>query len=211
MNLTSTQKMNQLSTRFLSNLRYRSNTYIFAMIIIALVAFEFFSFSSTDFALRDILGDMGVGFLRWSTILALAFCGLDFAGMARLLLPQSKNERAEPGSWFLLGAWVLAAAMNTALTWWGISVAIYNQPVDSVLIMDPMMYVTVIPVLVAVIIWCIRILIIGTLVFSFNRPSTSKTAAENKQTPSMGFQPAEKTVPPGYKPMPSGARAQHYQ
>ena len=83
----------------------------------ALLAFEVFNFSTTDFALRDILGDMRYAGLRWSTILALAFCGIDFAGIAQLFTPE--KGRDEPTEvWYLFGAWLLAAAMNAALTWW---------------------------------------------------------------------------------------------
>ena len=55
---------------------------IFGFIILsALLAFEVFNYSSTLFALRDILGDLAFGPLRWATILAFAFCTIDFAGL----------------------------------------------------------------------------------------------------------------------------------
>src|SRR5512147_753300 len=100
---------------------------IFGLIILgALAAFEVFNYSSTLFALRDILGDLAFGPLRWATILAFAFCGIDFAGIARIFTPeQGRDEPAE--IWYLLGAWFLAAAMNASLTWWGVSVAIVNH------------------------------------------------------------------------------------
>ena len=209
MNLTTTHKMQHFSEWFFSSLRKRSQTYTIAVIVSALIAFEFFSFSSTDFALQDILGDQGIGFVRWSTILALAFCGLDFAGITRLLAINPKNQHSETGGWLLLAAWVLAAAMNTALTWWGISVVIYNQPVENALIMDPMFYVTVIPVVVAVVIWCIRILIIGTLVTSLKpQPERTQKAPDGKRVASLGFKSSDSGIPPGYKPMPNHARAQ---
>ncbi|GAF95342.1 unnamed protein product, partial [marine sediment metagenome] len=40
----------------------------------ALVAFEIFNYGTTEFALGDLLGDLGFAGIRWSTILALAFC-----------------------------------------------------------------------------------------------------------------------------------------
>ncbi|MCJ7735412.1 MAG: hypothetical protein MUP11_12810, partial [Anaerolineales bacterium] len=51
-----------------------------ALIIIALLAFEIFNYSTTDFALTDLLGNLRFWGVRWSTILAIAFCGIDFAG-----------------------------------------------------------------------------------------------------------------------------------
>jgi phage FluMu gp28-like protein len=45
----------------------------------------------------------------------LTFCGIDFAGIARLFTPeQGRDEPAEV--WYLFGAWILAAAMNATLT-----------------------------------------------------------------------------------------------
>src|SRR3972149_10933358 len=96
------------------------------MILGALLAFEVFNFSTTQFALHDMLGDLTFAGLRWATILAIAFCGIDFAGIARIFTPeQGRDEPTEV--YYLFGAWFLAAAMNAALTWWGVSVAILNH------------------------------------------------------------------------------------
>jgi hypothetical protein len=96
------------------------------IIISALLAFEVFNYSTTQFALRDVLGDLTFAGLRWATILAIAFCGIDFAGIARIFTPQQgRDEPAEV--WYLFGAWLLAAAFNATLTWWGVSVAIVNH------------------------------------------------------------------------------------
>src|SRR6186997_621379 len=100
---------------------------IFGVIItFALLAFEIFNFSSTQFALQDILGTLTFGPFEWATILALAFCGIDFAGIARIFTPE--KGRDEPKEvWYLFGAWFLAAAFNAILTWWGVSVAIVSH------------------------------------------------------------------------------------
>ena len=58
------------------------------IILCALLAFEVFNYSSTAFALQDILGDLAFGPLKWATILAVAFCGIDFAGIARIFTPE---------------------------------------------------------------------------------------------------------------------------
>jgi hypothetical protein len=88
------------------------------MIIAALLAFEAFNYTTTDYALRDLLGDLDFLGIYWATILAIAFCGIDFAGIARLFTPeQGSDEPVEV--WYLFGAWLLAATMNAMLTWWG--------------------------------------------------------------------------------------------
>jgi len=131
------------------------------MIIGALIAFEVFNFSTTDFALGDVLGSLSFLGIRWSTILSIAFCGIDFAGVARLFTPeQGADEPAEV--WYLFGAWILAAAMNAALTWWGVSVAIANHVSQGTAVINSATIQTVVPIFVAVMVWVIRILIIGT-------------------------------------------------
>jgi hypothetical protein len=138
-------------------------TTVFGLIIFsALFAFEMFNYSTTDFALRDLLGDLKFVGFRWSTILAIAFCGIDFAGIARLFTPE--QGRDEPKAvWYLFGAWFLAAIMNALLTWWGVSMAIVSHNVQSAAVINPVTLTRVVPIFVALMVWVIRILIIGTL------------------------------------------------
>jgi hypothetical protein len=132
------------------------------IIVGALLAFEIFNYSTTEFALKDVLGNLSFIGIRWSTILALAFCGIDFAGIARLFTPeQGKDEPAEV--WYLFGAWILAATMNAMLTWWGVSGAIVeNGNLAGTQVVSSATLTQVVPVFVAVMVWLIRILIIGT-------------------------------------------------
>ncbi len=136
---------------------------MFGIIIFsALFAFEMFNYSTTDFAFRDLLGDLKFVGFRWSTILAMAFCGIDFAGIARLFTPE--QGRDEPKAvWYLFGAWFLAAIMNALLTWWGVSMAIATHNVQSAAVINPVTLTRVVPIFVALMVWVIRILIIGTL------------------------------------------------
>ena len=132
------------------------------MIIGALLAFELFNFSTTEFALKDVLGELRFLGIRWATILSIAFCGIDFAGIARLFTPE--RGRDEPTEvWYLFGAWLLAAAMNAMLTWWGVSVAIVSHTSQAGgIVVSNATLTKVIPVFVAVMVWLIRVLIIGT-------------------------------------------------
>jgi hypothetical protein len=132
------------------------------IIIIALVAFEMFNFSTTQFALVDVLGELKFAGIHWATILAIAFCGIDFAGIARLFTPErGRNEPTEV--WYLFGAWLLAAAFNALLTWWGVSVAIvsHSSQAGGVVVTNATL-TKVVPIFVAVMVWLIRVLIIGT-------------------------------------------------
>jgi hypothetical protein len=140
----------------------RQRSLLFSLLIVgALLAFEIFNYSTTEFAMSDLLGDLKFAGLRWSTILALAFCGIDFAGIARLFTPeQGRDEPAE--IWYLFGAWLLAATMNALLTWWGVSIAILqHQSLGNALIPRESLLKSV-PIFVAMIVWLSRVLIIGT-------------------------------------------------
>lgn len=132
------------------------------LLLVALLAFEVFNYSTTDFALTDVLGN-NLKFLgiRWATILSIAFCAIDFAGVARLFTPeQGRDEPVEV--WYLFGAWVLAAAMNATLTWWGVAVAIRGHTALGAAIIGRENLLEVVPVFVAVMVWIVRILLIGS-------------------------------------------------
>lgn len=147
-------------TNPLQALRGNRNFVFGAIIITALLAFELFNYSTTDYALSDLLGDLSFAGLRWATILAIAFCGIDFAGIARLF--STDMAKAQTENWFLFGAWLMAAAMNAMLTWWGVSLAILSHETtgDAVIARETMLHVG--PVFVSVLVWLIRVLIIGT-------------------------------------------------
>ena len=154
---------------FQSNLsKHKPSIAFVTMILGALIAFEIFNYSTTDHALGDLLGNLTFAGIQWSTILALAFCGIDFAGIARLFTPeQGADEPKEV--WYLFGAWLLAATMNAILTWWGVSMAVTNHSVQSSSVIDSKTLTSVVPVFVAIMVWVIRILIIGTLSLAMDR------------------------------------------
>ena len=168
-----------------------------SLLIVALLAFEVFNFSTTEFALKDVLGDLSFAGVRWATILSIAFCGIDFAGIARLFTPeQGANEPAEV--WYLFGAWVLAAAMNATLTWWGVAVAIsQHTPAGSAIIGQETM-AQIVPVFVAIMVWVIRILIIGTFSIAGERmfaPTSDAPAPTSYQPARPGGNPVNSAHP----------------
>lgn len=154
------------------------------MIALALLAFEIFNFGTTQFALTDVLGDLKFAGMRWASILAIAFCGIDFAGIARIFTPeQGSDEPAEV--WYLFGAWLLAAIFNATLTWWGVSVAIVSHSSasgDAVISSTTM--TKAVPVFVAAMILLIRVLLIQTFSVAGDRLfTTDERRAYNNNTP----------------------------
>ena len=163
------------------------------MIIGALLAFEIFNFSTTQFALADVLGNLTFAGMRWASILAVAFCGIDFAGIARIFTPeQGADEPKEV--YYLFGAWLLAAAFNAMLTWWGVSVAIVShvsQSGNAVISSETM--TKVVPIFVAAMILFIRVLIIGTFSLAGDRLFTtddSRTRNYPRPAQSQAYRPA---------------------
>ena len=157
------------------------------ILMVALLAFEIFNYSTTDFALTDLLSkDLTFMGVRWATILSIAFCGIDFAGIARIFTPEKEAAQEPVEVWYLFGAWLLAAAMNAMLTWWGVAVAINEHASLGSAIIGRETLVKVVPVFVAVMVWLIRLLIIGTFsmagdrLFSMADSRPSSRPAQNR-------------------------------
>lgn len=178
------------------------------ILLAALLAFELFNYSTTDFALTDLLGsDLKFAGFRWATILSVAFCGIDFAGIARLFTPERGRE--EPAEvWYLFGAWLLAAAMNASLTWWGISVAVMDHTAQGSALIGFNTLTKGVPVFVAVMVWLIRVLIIGTFslagdsIFSLEQRPAARSYASGGRTSSS---PRTTRTPARPQPRPASA------
>jgi len=207
---------------------------VFGLLIVsALAAFEIFNYSTTDFALTDLLGNLRFWGVRWATILAIAFCGIDFAGIARLFTPEGRVGE-QPEIWYLFGAWLIAATMNALLTWWGVSIAIVNHETLGNAVIARQTLLKVVPIFVAVMVWLLRVLIIGLfsvagekyfgqeqLNVQFASPSKSRKApvSVRKRAPAMsvnqtGHRPAPKPPvksprrEPSYQPLSTQNREQ---
>lgn len=144
-----------------SRINLRRGLAFGVIIIAALIAFEIFNYSTTVYALSDLLGDLEFANLKWATILAIAFCGIDFAGIARLFTPEA-GEKEPSEAWYLFGAWLLAATMNSMLTWWGVSLALLERAELGNAVVERETLLRIVPIFVAILVWLIRVLIIGT-------------------------------------------------
>ncbi|MBN2471659.1 MAG: hypothetical protein JXN59_13140, partial [Anaerolineae bacterium] len=136
----------------------------FLIMILALVAFELFNFSTTEYALNSFFGPHdALGLASWATVLALAFCGIDFAGLSRLFTPTADWRREPREVWFLTLAWLLGAAMNAIMTWWAITSALSENPALGNELVTRQQIMRIVPVFVAALVWLTRIMLIGSL------------------------------------------------
>jgi hypothetical protein len=127
----------------------------------ALLAFEIFNFKATQFALADLLGGVSFVGIRWATILAIAFCAIDVAGLLWFFtLGESRGNSLE--AWYLIGAWLLGATMNAFMAWWAVSVTLVNYGSTSGFL-GQLSLLDTLPIVVAAMVWLTRIMFIGAL------------------------------------------------
>jgi hypothetical protein len=155
------------------------------ILVFALLAFELFNFDTTRFALESLLGDVRFLNLTWAAILAVAFCAIDFAGLAKLFTPERGSD--EPKEvWYLMGAWFLGATMNAVMTWWAVSLTLLGSQLGNE-ILSREEILRFVPVFVAALVWLTRILFIGALSVTGDRLlHGQKSKARSRQAPSKG-------------------------
>ncbi len=217
MNKSFSDKSSSAFQSLLAKMDSQSITLI--VLIVGLGMFELINFASTKQALQEVIGSISIGFLEWSAIFAVAFCAIDLAGLARLITPQV--GKAEPAEiWYMLGAWFLASAMNATLTWW----AVYNAVIDNSSLpksVDRNFVLNVFPAAIAILVWAIRILLIGSLSTLGDRFLHSKTGRQERpiasnvntsRTPSQTAfpgrfeRPSSKPVEPTYQHLMSSRK-----
>ncbi|MGB7538534.1 MAG: hypothetical protein WBM17_08355 [Anaerolineales bacterium] len=175
-----------------------------ALIVGATVLFEAFNYSTTEHALGGVMGGLNFLGFSWATILALAFCVIDFAGIARLFSPEDRAADGRMEGIYLLAAWLLAGMINAATTWWAMTIALLGQPIlgnELVTRQDLILYV---PILVAGAVWLIRILLIGTLTLSGGKQKANPMPPVQKKPLPVPAIPASAPVAAMVRPFTGG-------
>jgi hypothetical protein len=170
----------------LANLRLPDRKAAFLGLIIgATFLFEAFNYSTTEHALGDLMGGLQFLGVAWSTILALAFCVIDFAGIARLFTPEDRPADSRLEGIYLLAAWMLAGVINATTTWWAMSVALLRQASLGNELVSREEFLLYVPILVAGAVWLIRILLIGSLTMAGSKHAVRapQPAAEKPSIP----------------------------
>jgi hypothetical protein len=148
------------------------------LLAIALLAFEIFNYGTTEYALTDLMGSAGFGGLRWATILAVAFCAIDFAGLTRIFTPDgTPGQNSE--AWYLMGAWGLGALMNAIMTWWAVSLTLLGNNFGNEILSREQLLQWV-PFFVAILVLVTRILFIGALSVATDRLMRQHQAPDSR-------------------------------
>jgi hypothetical protein len=187
------------------NLHNQRKVLIGIILLLALLAFEIFNFDTTQFALQSLLGDVRFLGIMWATILAIAFCSIDFAGLIRLFSPES-GSGVNKEAWYLMGAWLLGATMNAVMTWWAVSVTLLNNNFGNEVLSREQL-LRYVPIFVAVLVWLTRILFIGAFsiagaqLFESQKTRAHSTSSKTNQ-PAVSGGRGRKSSPARFKPAP---------
>lgn len=147
------------NAHLLTNLNHSRKLAAGIILVIAMVAFELFNFDTTRYALTNLLGDISFAGLKWATILAIAFCAIDFAGLTRLFTPE-RGQKEPTAVWYLMGAWLIGATMNAVMTWWAVSLTLLSHEFGNE-VLGREQLLRWVPFFVATFVWLTRILFIG--------------------------------------------------
>jgi hypothetical protein len=192
---------------FKNKVRIDRITSTATLLLVGWALFEIFNFATTEFALSDIMGELSFLGVRWATLLALAFCVIDLAGIARVFTPeQGRDEPVEV--WFLFGAWLVASALNATLTWWAMAVAINNHVAQGMDIVGQKAMMNTVPVAIAILVWLTRIMIIGTFAFIGDKMWAGTPGSYYVQIHRPGNAP--RLDAPSYRNLPKPNSNQHY-
>lgn len=175
--------------------------FIATLLALALLAFELFNFDTTRYALTSFLGEVRFLGIGWATILAIAFCAIDFAGLVRVFTPETgQNEPKEV--WYLMGAWLLGATLNAIMTWWAVNLALLNHNFGNEVLSREQL-LQFVPIFVAVLVWLTRILFIGSLSVAGEKLLGQREVTGKQEQTQMRPQPTAKPQP---QPQPRPAQ-----
>jgi hypothetical protein len=183
------------------------------ILVIALLAFEIFNFDTTRYALNNLFGDVRFAGIAWASLLAFAFCAIDFAGLAYMMAPERSQQESNE-VWYIMGAWLLGATMNAMMTWWAVSLVLLDHNMGNEVLSREQL-LTGVPIFVAVMVWLTRILFIGAFAVAGARlfrpdwapPQAVSTGRQKAAAQQAHRQPAPVTAAGRMRPAGIGAAA----
>lgn len=148
----------------------RKTAVIATILTLAVLGFELFNFDTTRFALSHLMGGRTFAGLSWATVLALAFCSLDLAGLVRVFTPEPATKQTPLELWLMTAAWLLGASLNAAMTWYAMALLIAPLGTDiGAALFTQQQMLRAAPLLISLLVWLTRILLISSVTLTVER------------------------------------------
>ena len=143
-------------THFLKRSTPSRHSMIAILLLFAICAFEIFNFDTTRFALTQLMGTIEFWGIPWAAVLAVAFCGIDFAGLLHMFADESDKRFTR----YMMAAWLLGATLNAIMTWYAMVIVLQTYAVPNELIPRERI-LQIAPIFVAMLVWLTRIFFVG--------------------------------------------------
>ena len=162
----------------------RKTAVIATIITLAVIGFELFNFDTTRFALAAVMRGHTFAGLGWATVLALAFCSLDLAGLVRVFTLEPAAKQTSLELWLMTAAWLLGATLNAAMTWYAMALLIAPLGADiGAALFSHAQMLHAAPLLIATLVWLTRILLISSVTLTLERFMQNQAAATTTAPP----------------------------
>ena len=139
---------------YLQKLGFRRRSLIHSLLVIGNISFMVFTYATVAYALHDVFGDLRFWGIRWASILTFNFSGIEYAGLARLLTPDSEDPPSETK--YLLMAWILVTIFNSLLIWWTIHIG-FTDPQNPYYADIPSVSPNIVAIIIVLLVWIIKI------------------------------------------------------
>lgn len=145
----------------------RGKIYV-ALTLIGLVALEAANYATTEISLAHFFGQEEMFGIFIADFIAIAFCSMDIAGIARIFTPEQGFDEPNEVKFFF-GAWVMATIVNALFTWWSAVLVVTRNPDVGNELLSRADVIFYAPIVIAITVWLSRILIIGTVSMALDR------------------------------------------
>jgi len=173
--------------------------------VLGLLAFEIFNYATNQDAMAKIFGEAKFFTIPIYYLLAIAFSAIDLGGLSSTFTEEDWGH--EP--WWVYvatGGWLIASIVNALLTYLAILVGMALAPISQLAVVMPKVAAVYdyLPAALTIVIWLIRVMLIGSIVASTNGGRPKKKPIQRPVQ-----QAAAPTASQAYRPMsPAPAKPQ---
>lgn len=144
-----------------------------SLVPLGLIAFELSNFETSRIGIELLIGDIavfGIAGLEMATILAIAACSIDLGALASIFT-EEKGFNEPWYVWALGGAWFVASFLDAWLTWYFLDTTMATRGLPATVADN-------VPIMLSFFMWLIRVMLIGNIVASHNKPARKPNTRE---------------------------------